>query len=189
MVARSLVRPWVMVGIALALAACAGTATPAPAGGGGGSSSPGPSLAGSTASSAAASTAPSAATGGGQGFEGSFKTSGLYSATWSVAKDMPPNPFNSVNNPTLTSDKGTFGNIKVMPDGSLSFGSGATELGKNINFAGTGAKVTLDAGGQFVCAFTVDTDLTGSADKAILHISGGMKVHWQLLEGGEQTCP
>ena len=49
--------------------------------------------------------------------------------------------------------------------------------------------MTLDASGQWVCAFTVDADLTGTNDKKILHISGSMKVHWQLLEGGEQTCP
>ena len=169
MVVRSLSRPLIALGIAVALAACGGTATPPPAGGGG-SSSAAPSVAGSTASSAAGSTAPSAATGGANGFEGSFKTSGLYSATWTVAPDMPPNPFNSVSNPTVTSDKGTFGNIEVKPDGSLSFGSGgAGVLG---GYKGTGAKVTLDAGGQFVCAFTVDTDLTGTNDKKILHITG-----------------
>ena len=188
MVARSLKRPWVVLGIAVALAACAGTATP-PSAGGGGTPSPAPSVAGSTASSAASSTVPStgsSAAGGGQGFDGSFKTSGLYSATWTVAKDMDPNPFNSVNNPTVTSDKGTFGNIEVKPDGSLSFGSGAAEF--SGAYKGTGAKVTLDASGQFVCAFTVDTDLTGTNDKAILHIAGGMTAHWQLLPG-EQTCP
>jgi hypothetical protein len=103
-----------------------------------------------------------------------------------VAKDMDPNPFNSVNNPTLTSDKGTFGNIAVKPDGSLSFGSAADGL--SGAYTGTGAKVTLDTTGQFVCSFTVDTDLTGSNDKAILHIAGGMTVHWSLGTG-EQNCP
>lgn len=187
MVARSLTRPLVTLGIAVALAACGGTATPPPAGGVGGSSSAAPpSAAATTGSSTAASTAPSTA-GGADGFEGSFKTSGLYSATWTVAKDMDPNPFNSVNNPTVTSDKGTFGNIDVKPDGSLSFGSGGT--GFSGAYKGTGAKVTLDAGGQFVCSFTVDTDLTGTNDKAILHIAGSMTVHWHILAGGEQTCP
>ena len=99
---------------------------------------------------------------------------------------MEPNPFNSVNNPSLTSDKGTFGNITVKPDGSLSFGSAATEF--SGSYKGTGAKVTLDTTGQFVCAFTVDTDLTGTNDKAILHITGGMTVHWSLGVG-EQNCP
>jgi hypothetical protein len=178
MVGRSLGRASVLIGIAVALAACGGTATPPPPGVGGTPSPAAPSVAGSTASAAA---------GSANGFEGSFKTSGLYSATWSVAPDMPPNPFNAASNPTLTSDKGTFGNIEVKPDGSLSFGSGASGFSGSYN--GTGAKVTLDTTGQWVCAFTVDTDLTGTNDKAILHIAGGMKVRWQLLEGGEQTCP
>jgi hypothetical protein len=184
MVARSLTRRWILLGIAAVLAACGGTATPPPQGGGGGGAS---SAAPPAGSAAAIPTAPSAAAGGASAFEGSFKTSGLYTATWTVAPDMPANPFNSVVNPTLTSDKGTFGNIKVKPDGSISFGSAATGLSGAYN--GTGAKVTLDTTGQFVCAFTADIDLTGTNDKAILHITGGMKVRWQLLEGGEQTCP
>ena len=189
MVARPLARPWIAVVIAMAVAACGSTATPPPAGGGGSSSAAPPTAAGSTASSAPASTASSG--GGGAGgadrFEGSFKTSGLYSATWTVAPDMPPNPFNSATSSTLTSDKGTFGNIEVKLDGSVSFGSGGA--GFSGAYKGTGAKVTLDASGQFVCSFTVDTDLTGTNDKAILHIAGGMTVHWHLLAGGDQTCP
>lgn len=182
MVAPWRTRPLAALGLALALAACSGTVTPPPTGGGGGTTPPGAS------SAAPATTAPAGSTGAGgaNGFEGSFKTSGLYSATWMVAKDMDPNPFNSVNNPTLTSDKGTFGNIAVKPDGSLSFGSAADGL--SGAYTGTGAKVTLDTTGQFVCSFTVDTDLTGSNDKAILHIAGGMTVHWSLGTG-EQNCP
>lgn len=193
MVARSLTRILAAFGLVLAIAACSGTATPPPAGEGSaspaGAATAAPATAGpATADPATGAPAGSTGAGGANGFEGSFKTSGLYSATWTVAKDMEPNPFNSVNNPTLTSDKGTFGNIAVKPDGSVEFGSAAAELGKNINFSGTGAKVTLDTTGQFVCAFTVDTDLTGSADKAILHITGGMTVHWSLGVG-EQNCP
>jgi hypothetical protein len=171
-----------MLGIAVALAACGGTATPPPQTGGSVPASAAPPAAGSTTPSTAA----SAPAGAANGFEGSFKTSGLYSATWTVAKDMEPNPFNSVNNPTLTSDKGTFGNIEVKPDGSVDFGSGASEF--SGAYKGTGAKVTIDTSGQFVCAFTVDTDLTGTNDKAILHITGGMTVHWSLGVG-EQNCP
>lgn len=185
MAAPSPARPLAALCLALALAACSGTATPPPAGGGG--ASPGlPTAAPATAAPASAVPAGSPGAGGANGFEGSFKTSGVYSATWTVSKDMPPDPFNSVNNPTLTSDKGTFGNIAVKPDGSLSFGSAAPGL--SGAYAGTGAKVTLDTTGQFVCAFTVDTDLTGSNDKAILHIAGGMTVHW-TLGVGEQNCP
>lgn len=181
MVARSFTRPLAALGLILALAACSGTAGPPPAGGG--SASP---AGGSTAAPATAEPAGSTGTGGANGFEGSFKTSGVYSATWTVSKDMDPNPFNSVNNPTLTSDKGTFGNIAVKPDGSVSFGSAAPGL--SGAYTGTGAKVTLDTTGQFVCSFTADTDLTGSNDKAILHIAGGMTVHWSLGVG-EQNCP
>jgi hypothetical protein len=180
MFARSLTRPLVALAVALALAACSGAVTPPPASGGGAP----PSVPASVPATAAP--AGSSGAGGANGFEGSFKTSGLYSATWTVAKDMEPNPFNSVNNPTLTSDKGTFGNIAVKPDGSLSFGSAASEF--SGAYTGTGAKVTIDTTGQFVCAFTVDTDLTGSNDKAILHITGGMTVHWSLGVG-EQNCP
>ena len=126
---------------------------------------------------------------GTEGYEGTFTTSGLYAATWSATSGSQAYPFNASENLTVASDKNTFGNIGVKPDGSVSFGSAAPEFGKDLSFEGTGAHVTLDATGQFVCAFTVDTDLTGTNDKAILHIAGGMKVRWQLLEGGEQTCP
>lgn len=168
MVARSLALPLVMLGIAVALAACGGTATPSPTGGGGGTSP------------AAASVAPSAppAASGATGFEGSFTTSGLYSATWTVAKDAEPAPFNASGNVTLASDKNTFGNIAVKPDGSVSFGSAAAEFGKDLSFEGTGAKVTLNSGGQFVCAFTIDADLKGHADGAVLHLTGSMTAHW-----------
>ena len=176
MVGRSLGRASIVLGIAVALAACGGSATPPPASSAGAPSTPGASV-GPPASSAA---------GGANGFEGSFKTSGLYSATWTVAKDAEPYPFNASTNPSVTSDKGTFGNIAVDPDGSVSFGSGATEF--SGAYKGTGAKVTLDTTGQFVCAFTVDIDLTGTNDKAILHVTGGMKVHWSLGVG-EQNCP
>jgi hypothetical protein len=85
------------------------------------------------------------------------------------------------------SDKGTFGNIAVRPDGSVAFGSAATEL-TNGSYTGTGATVTLDTTGQFVCAFTLDTDLKGSTDGAILHMAGSLRVHWSLGVG-EQNCP
>ena len=94
---------------------------------------------------------------------------------------------NATNNPTMTSDKGTFGNLKVEADGSTSFGSAATELNANSSYDGTGAKVTLDATGQFVCAFTIDNDLKGNHDGAILHLSGGLTVHWH--PGGDLSCP
>ena len=177
MIAPSLARSAATLGLVMALSACSGSATPPPTSGGGAP----PSVAASAPAPAGTSIG-----GGAAGFGGSFKTSGLYSATWTVSKDMEPNPFNASGNTTVASDKGTFGNIAVKPDGSLSFGSAATEF--SGAYTGTGAKVTLDTTGQFVCAFTVDTDLTGSNDKAILHIAGGMTVRWSLGVG-EQDCP
>jgi hypothetical protein len=80
---------------------------------------------------------------------------------------------------SLVSDKGTAGNIGVEPDGSVSFGTGSVpELSNGIPLTGSGARVTPDPTGVgMVCAFTVDTDLTGT-DGSQLHVSGGLTVHW-----------
>jgi hypothetical protein len=99
---------------------------------------------------------------------------------------MPSGPFNSANNPTLTSDKGTFGNIKVMPDGSVSFGSAAEGFPGQLE--GTGATTTLDATGAFVCSFTVDTDLA-TTDGKTLHLAGTMTAHWHPEGVGDLSCP
>lgn len=123
------------------------------------------------------------------GYEGSVHTSGLYDANWTVPDGQSVEVFNSVANPSLTSDKGTYGNLKVDADGSVSFGSGAPELSSaGGQFNGTGAKVTLDSTGQFVCAFTVDTDLVASGG-AKLHIAGTMAVHWHPEGLGGLNCP
>src|SRR5207244_3958647 len=125
--------------------------------------------------------------GSGNGYEGKLTTSGLYDATWTVGPGTVE-VFNSVAFPSLVSDKGTFGNLKVGADDSVSFGSGATELTGHGQFNGAGAKVTLDATGMFVCAFTVDTDLAGS-DGAKVHVAGGMTVHWHPEGLGDLNCP
>jgi hypothetical protein len=49
--------------------------------------------------------------------------------------------------------------------------------------------VTLDKSSQFVCAFTIDTDLKGNHDSGILHMSGGMTVHWHPVGNGDPSCP
>lgn len=175
---RSLARSLAVLVAALALAACGGAASPSPQSGGG-APSPGSSQAGPTEPNGA---------GGPDGFEGTLTSSGVYSATWTVVPGMAANPFNASNNPSLTSDKGTFGNIKVELDGKVSFGSAATEL-SNGSYDGTGAEVTLDSSDQFVCAFTLDTDLMGSNDKAVLHLSGSMTVHWHPEGVGGMSCP
>jgi hypothetical protein len=175
----------ILVAVCALAAACSAGAqsgSVSPAGGAGGGSATttaaGPSAAGTAGPSAATGTDP---------FEGTLTSSGQYAATWKVAAGSEANPFNAAANPSLTSDKGTFGNIAVQPDGSVAFGSAAAEL-TNVAYKGTGAKVTLDTTGQFVCAFTLDSDLTGTRDGAILHLSGGMTVHW-TLGVGEQNCP
>ena len=169
--------------VALGVAACSGGSTPSAQSGGGS-----PSAGGTVAGASAASGSSDASSGGANGFEGTLTTSGLYSATWTVIQGMEANPFNASANPTLTSDKGAFGNVAVKPDGAVSFGSAAPEFGHDIAFVGTGAKVTLDSTGQFVCAFTVDTDLKASSGTT-LHLSGGMTVHWHPLGNADPSCP
>ena len=173
-----------LLGLSLTLAACVGGSASTSVPGGGTAAA----TAGEPASPAAGGGSDaSAAAGGADGFEGTLASSGLYSATWTVIPDAPVDPFNAVDHPSMTSDKGTFGNIKVETDGSTSFGSAATELNANSSYDGTGARVTLDATGQFVCAFTIDNDLKGNHDGAVLHMSGGLTVHWHAP--GDLTCP
>src|SRR5262245_6527304 len=157
----------------LVVAGCSGAASPATG------SSP-------SAPSAAETAAGGGAEGGANGYEGNVITSGGYAATWTVSPDMTAQPFNAANNPTLTSDKGTFGNIKVMPDGSVSFGSAADGFPGQLT--GSGATTTLDATGAFVCSFTVDTDLA-TADGATVHLAGTMTVHWHPEGSGGLNCP
>jgi hypothetical protein len=127
--------------------------------------------------------------GGAEGFEGSVATSGPYAATWTASPEAKADVFNSYNPVTVVSDHQTFGNVSVKPDGSVSFGSTASELSPNLVFNGAQAQVTLDHTGQFVCAFTVDTDLTGTRDGAKLHMKGAMKVHWHPQGVGDLNCP
>jgi len=156
------------------IAGCSGTASP-PANG----STPQPAGGGSTGAQPGGGT-------GANGFEGSLVTSAGYDATWTVSPDMEAGPFNSANSATLLSDKGTFGNVQVKPDGSVSFGSGAADFPGQL--VGSGAKTTLDATGAFVCAFTVDTDLA-TTDGKTAHIAGTMTVHWHPEGSGDLSCP
>ncbi|MCI0686815.1 MAG: hypothetical protein L0Y54_06195 [Sporichthyaceae bacterium] len=130
------------------------------------------------------------ATGGGEnGFEGSFTTSGPYAATWTASPEAQADPFNAAGAVTLASDKRTFGNVSVQADGSISFGSAAPEFGGNSTFTGTGAQVTMDSTGAFVCAFTIEADLTGANDGTVVHLSGGMTAHWHPEGVGGLNCP
>ena len=76
---------------------------------------------------------------------GSLVSSGLYSATWTW---QPGNAADvGTGGVTLNSDKGTFGSIHVLADGSIVFTSGAPEL-KSGSYTGTGAQVHMkDASG------------------------------------------
>ena len=69
---------------------------------------------------------------------------------------------------TVKSDKGTFGNIPVPPDGSIIFTSGAPEL-KSGSYNGTGAQVHMKdaAGTQLACGWTLDNDVTGTEGSSI----------------------
>lgn len=126
---------------------------------------------------------------GPDGFTGQLVTSGLYAATWTASADAPPDVFNSLSSVNLTSDHQTFGYVGVKPDGSISFGSGASELSGNGSYSGTGAKVTMDHTNRFVCAFSVDTDLTGGTNGAKLHIKGTMSVSYHPEGLGDFACP
>jgi hypothetical protein len=127
--------------------------------------------------------------GGADGFEGSLATSGKYAATWTANPDAEADVFNSVSRVGLASDHQTFGYVGVQPDGSVLFGSGAPELSSNGSYEGSGAQVTMDHTNRFVCSFTVDTDLIGGTDGAVLHLKGSMKVNWHPEGIGDASCP
>lgn len=171
--------------LGIVLAACTSAAS---------STAPGSAASGTTATSPVGSTegGGTAAGSAAEGFEGSLTSSGLYSATWTVSPDQEVTPFTV--GVSLVSDKGTFGNISVSPEGNVSFGSGAPELSKyGIQFTGTGAMVTLDpneiTGNRFVCAFTVDTDLKSGDGSGMLHLAGSLAVHWHPSGLGGINCP
>ena len=179
MFARSSARPMAAFGLALIVAACTGATNPPGPTGGGPSPAGGPSGAASSPASGGTGT---------DSYEGSITTSGPYAATWTAAANADVAPFNASGNLTLASDKGTFGNIGVKLDGSVDFGSGAPGFSDN-SYVGAGAHVTLDQTGAFVCAFTVDTDLKGTTDGAVLHIKGGMTAHWYTSGSADLVCP
>jgi hypothetical protein len=185
---RSLTRPSIVLGIVLVVAGCSGTATPPPQAPGG-STTPAPGGSTTPAAATVAPSAPSVGAGGSNSFEGSLVSSGVYAATWTAAPNAEIDPFNASGNLTMTSDKGAFGNLKVNPDRTLAFGSAAKEFDKDTTFEGTAANVTLDPTGQFVCAFTVDADLKGTRSGTILHLAGGLTVHWHPESAGGLNCP
>jgi len=142
--------------------------------------SSGQSSNGGTTSSAGASAAgPGASLVGGVDVQGSLVSSGIYDATWTWEPGNEAGP--GIIGITLNSDKGTFGSIAVLSDGSITFTSGAPELSGNGNYAGTGAQVQVKD--QIPCGFTLDNDVTGATDGAVLHLTGTL-----TIIGGDFNC-
>jgi hypothetical protein len=157
----------ILLVLGFALSACSGA-----------SGSAGTAASSDTGGSATEGAAEAPAPGGSPGetnVTGSLVSSGLYDATWTW---QPGNAADiGTGGVTLNSDKGTFGNIQVLADGSITFSSGAPELSGASTFTGTGAQVHMkDASGtQLPCGWTLDNDVTG-AEGGILHLKGTMDV-------------
>jgi hypothetical protein len=163
----------VLLTLALGVAACGGGSgsSPAAGGGGGGASA---DTGGGGGVAASTDTGGGGGTGPGEGtVTGSLVSSGLYDATWTwepgLAVDI------GTGGTTMKSDKGTFGSISVLDDGSITFTSGAPELHSG-SYTGTGAQVHMkDASGtQLPCGWTLDNDVTGS--DGVIHLKGTMDV-------------
>ena len=156
--------------VALALAACASSGTASQ------------ELTQDQAPTPAAGASIDAGGGGGSTGEatvtGSLVSSGIYDATWKWEPGNAAGP--GTIGITVTSDKATFGNIQVLPDGSISFSTGAPEISAGAPYNGTGAQVKMKD--QIACGFTLDNDLTGS-DGKVLHMKGEM-----ALSGGTFEC-
>ncbi len=168
----------VLLTLTLALAACSGASTSSADSKGGASPHTGGGSAGASSDTGRTGAGAPTDTGGGGGSDeatvtGSLVSSGLYAATWTwepgLAADI------GVNGTTMKSDKGTFGFIKVLADGSITFGSGAPELHSG-SYTGTGAQVHMkDASGtQLPCGWTLDNDVTGT--DGVIHLKGTMDV-------------
>jgi len=143
-------------------------------GGGGTAGSVATTSAGAEASGAAAAPAPAGSPGEGTA-TGSITSSGGYDATWTW---QPGNAVDvGIGGTTLNSDKGTFGSLTVLDDGSITFTSGAPEL-KSGSYSGAGAQVHMVAasGTQLPCGYTLDNDVTGS-DGVVIHLKGTIDVH------------
>ena len=109
---------------------------------------------------------------------GSLVSSGLLDATWTWVAGNAVGP--GIGGITVNSDKGTFGNIEVLSDGSITFSTGDPTISAGQPYRGTGAQVHMKD--QIPCGFTLDNDLTGS-DGKILHLKGEMDV-----VGGPYAC-
>jgi hypothetical protein len=150
--------------VSFAVAACSGGAGPTTAPGGSSIPTATESAAGGGASSP-----------GTTSVQGSLVSSGPYAATWTW---QPGNAADvGIGGVTLNSDKGTFGSVSVLSDGSITFTSGAPELSAGSPYTGTGAQVHLKnvQGADLPCAFTLDNDLTGT-NGTVVHLKGDLTI-------------
>jgi len=134
---------------------------------------------GQASSAGGSSSGPGASLAGGIDVQGSLVSSGIYDATWTWQAGNAADP--GIGGITLNSDKGAVGNVQVLSDGSITFTSGASELSGNGSYAGTGAQVQLKD--QVPCGFTLDNDVTGATDGAVLHLKGTL-----TIIGGTFNC-
>ncbi len=187
---------WLRVVVVLALAvfvgACSGSSTPAPGGGGPAAQSSTPSAAPTEAigptdtGTAGASTAGASASGTTGTVTGSIVSSGAYAATWTW---QPPNTVDP-GEVVLTSDKGSFGDLLVDTDGSITFTVGVPKLADASPFSGNGGTQTVKqvAGSPTVCGIAVDSDVTGS-DGTVIHLKGSLTINGTVTgDVGDITC-
>ncbi len=109
---------------------------------------------------------------------GSLVSSGLLDATWTWQAGNAVGP--GIGGITVNSDNGSFGNIEVLADGSITFSTGDATIGAGSPYRGTGAQVHIK--NDAPCGFTLDNDVTGS-DGTVLHLKGDMAV-----VGGSYQC-
>ena len=102
---------------------------------------------------------------------GTLVSSGPYAATWAWQAGNAADP--GSGGITVTSDLGTFGNIAVLADGTITFSTGAPEISAGQPYRGTGAQVEIK--NDAPCSFTLDNDVTGS-DGTVLHLTGAMSI-------------
>ena len=157
----------ILITLSVGLAACGGASNPSANSAGSTSSSSGSAAAEASTDTGAAGSP------GGTTVTGSLVSSGLYAATWTW---QPGNAADvGIGGVSLTSDKGTFGSIEVLADGSITFTSGAPEL-KSGSYKGSGAQVHMKnaSGTQLPCGWTLDNDVTGT--DGVLHLKGTMDI-------------
>ena len=147
----------------------------------GASNGPGSSSAASGRAFSAGASAGQPLPSGGVDVQGSIVSSGAYSATWTWT---PGNAADvGTGGITLNSDKGTFGNVAVVADGSITFTSGASELSAGSPFHGTGAQVHIKTvgGADLPCSFTLDNDVTGS-EGTVVHLKGTLTIRGTIWD-------